>query len=520
MLPPPPPPAPVPLDVSDADTERRLNSMCTRNPDRFFNNLLDIICSSAADSQRRFQAAVTLRHFFRLNSDLKSRLRDDTKAEEETRSLLEELRGAAIELGSYFLPDDSWPEFYSLMAAISPRVRVSALFIFSRLAHRIKWKSILPRLDLLRSLIRCSLNIKLSGEEVPYERNVALLAAITLIHIVPPSEDCQMLQDLLPDMISVLLEAFTGNQQEFAKEAVIRLTNLITVKPKFISPCLSNVLEAMLPEFDKVNKELRCEAVNLVVMLAKKEPVMVEQQLVPFLGGFVAILLEMLSDMKDDEDKDTGEENNLKYAKTFSNTLSAALGGDLLVPVLIKLLPGYLEDFDWKKRHAALFFLKEIAKGCVEMLKEHLGQIVKVMVASFKDKHPRVKWAALIAMRELLVDLKPDLEDQYHETIFPALLQAMKTFDHPHFQECTTWAAWKFMRWCSEDILKIYLNEMLDMLYTITTTQTGNRVVQDNALLILGYLATLQKERLGISYVESMYKYIMPKLKFCLKRNI
>ncbi|XP_078151351.1 uncharacterized protein LOC144546690 [Carex rostrata] len=237
---------------------------------------------------------------------------------------------------------------------------------------------------------------------------------------------------------------------------------------------------------------------------------MVEQQLVHFLDRLVAILLKMLSDMEDDEDKDTG-----KDAKIFSNVLSAALGGDLLVLELIKLLPGYLRDSDWKKRHAALFFLKEIAKGCVEALKKNLEQIVKMMVASFKDKHPRVMRAARFAMCELLVDLKPDLEDQYHEKIFPALLQAMR-FDCPHIQECTTWAAWNFMCWCSEDILKIYLHNFFDTAYTVI--QTGNRVVQHNALLILGLLATLLKHT--HLYVETIYKYIMPKLKHFLKAEI
>ncbi|KAF3339952.1 importin-5 [Carex littledalei] len=502
---PPRAPPPVPLDESDADPERRLNLRCTKNPDRFFKTFLDIICDPAADSKLRVQAANILRHFLRripelwprLNSDLKSRLRHDlikfvnAKVDEQTRSILGKFRGAVIELGSYLLPNDSWPELFLYICqavdSTSPQVRESALFIFSQLAHLIKWQFILPCLDSLHSFIRRSLIIELSCRDAPNERNAALLAAIALIHIVPPfDENCQKLQDLLPDMISVLLEAFTGNQQELAKEAVIRLTNLIAVKPKFISPCLSEVLEAMLCNavFDKVNKELRREAVNLVVTLAKKEP-----------------------DMEDDEDKDNGEENNFKYAKTFSNALSAALGGDLIVLVLIKLFPGYLRDSDWKKRHAALFFLKEIAKGCVEAMKNNLEQFVKMMVASFKDKHPRVKWAALIAMRELLVDLKPDLEDQYHEAIFPALLQVE-----------AAWAAWDFMRWCSKDILKIYLSEIFDGLYTMI--QAGNRVVQVDALLILGFVPTLLMERIGISYVENMYNYIMPNLKFFLKAEI
>ena len=61
-----------------------------------------------------------------------------------------------------------------------------------------------------------------------------------------------------------------------------------------------------------------------------------------------------------------------------------------------------------------------------------------MMVDSLNDNHPRVQGAALIAMRVLLVDLKPDLESQYHEQIFPALLQqAGDTYNHPRIQACS-----------------------------------------------------------------------------------
>ncbi|XP_078173023.1 uncharacterized protein LOC144566859 [Carex rostrata] len=463
----------------EAETETRTNTL--------FTNLLNIIGYYSTDANLRFDAASKLHHLLlhrvaelwpRLNPELQSRLKDDLIEsnfvnEEETRFVLEQLRGALIALGSYLLPGSSWLDLivtmFQAIVSASPGVRESGLFIFCHLAHLIEW-SLLPGPSTLCTIMRCCLKRNLNVVDVPYVRNVALLAAITLIYIIPPSVDCQMFQDLLPHMISVLLEAvITHNQQEFAKEVVKRLTHLI--KSKSIDPCLPEVLGAMLhiTEFDEVNHELRCAAVNLVVTLTKTremDPVMVEKQLVPFLGRFVAILLEMLS------------------------------------------------DSDWQKRHTALFFLKEIAKGYFWAMKENMEQFLNMMVESFNDKHQRVKGAVLIAMRELLVDLKPDLEAQYHERIFPALLQQAKnTLSGPHIQECTFRSAWEFMRWCSKDILKNYLNDILDTSYMMI--RTGNKVVQDHALLNLGSLAYFLEDIL-----ESKYRDIMLQLKTFLKDEI
>ncbi|XP_078182025.1 uncharacterized protein LOC144575680 isoform X1 [Carex rostrata] len=447
-------PDPIPLSaLSESEAEARFNFLCKKTPNIVLLKILKLICSSA-NSNLRFHGAYALRyllhhHITELWPRFDPRLTDQMQeflidinfvTREGNRSILEQLRGALIALGSYLLPDNSWPELISTlfpaMSSTSTQVRGSALFIFSNLAQLLDIEPQLlhPHLPMIRSIIGCSLERKLYGPYVQEERNAALLAAITLNHLVPP-EDCQMFQDLLPHMISVLQEAFDCNQQEFVKEAVIRLTNLIAVKPKYIPPCLPEVVKAMLiiAESEGVDKELRCRVVNLVVRLAKireKELVMVEQHLVPVLERFVAILLQMLSDMEDDEDKDTGEQNNFYCAKIFSNALSAALGGDFLVPVLIKLLPAFLESSDWKERHAALFFLKEIANGCAEAMKENLEQFKNMVVQLLYDNHPRVKWAALIAMHVILVDLKPDLEAQYRGRIFPILiLQAINTFN-------------------------------------------------------------------------------------------
>jgi hypothetical protein len=44
--------------------------------------------------------------------------------------------------------------------------------------------------------------------------------------------------------------------------------------------------------------------------------------------------------------------------------VAIALGGKNIVPFAGTLLPQWLNDADWRKRHAALICLAQIAEGC------------------------------------------------------------------------------------------------------------------------------------------------------------
>ncbi|KAJ4762740.1 ARM repeat superfamily protein [Rhynchospora pubera] len=516
-------------------------SLCQTNPNSVSIKLL-LLLQFSSRSEIRAEAASLLRNLLtrasnpyylwhrlhpltqcHLKEDLLTALRNEHK-----RSVLGHLRGGVVELGSDLLCDDSWPELiffmFEAMVSSSPRVQESGLLIFSYLAECIETSS-LPPLTTLRSILILALTDTNSSTGGELDVKIAaLLASISLIHCTP-SKDREKLQDLLPPLVFVLVEACTGNREEDAKEAVKMLAVLIEIEPIFF--CWPELVDTMLKiaEFDELEEELRREAVNLVVTIAKtgeKEPVMVEQ-LVPFLGRFLAILLQMLSDIEDDEawytahpddeDKDTDEMHNFKFSKESSYAISAALGGALLVPVVIELLPAYLENADWKKRHAALIFLKGIAEGCSEALKDNLEQFVNTMVNSFNDIHLRVRGAALNVTCELLVVPETHVASKYHDRIFPALLHSMNTYDCPRVQVEATRAAWNFICSCNKDVLKIYLQDLLGQLHMMILA--GNTVVQDEALLALESLAYLLEDTL-----ESYYEYVMRWLKALLRDAI
>lgn len=65
---------------------------------------------------------------------------------------------------------------------------------------------------------------------------------------------------------------------------------------------------------------------------------------------------------------------------------------------------------------------------------KNLEQVVAMVLNSFQDPHPRVRWAAINAIGQLSTDLGPDLQVQYHQQVLPALAAAMDDFQNPRVQ--------------------------------------------------------------------------------------
>ena len=70
----------------------------------------------------------------------------------------------------------------------------------------------------------------------------------------------------------------------------------------------------------------------------------------------------------------------------------------------------------------------------VQVMIKNLEQVVSMVLNSFQDSHPRVRWAAINAIGQLSTDLGPDLQTQYHHRVLPALASAMDDFQNPRVQ--------------------------------------------------------------------------------------
>lgn len=399
---------------------------------------------------------------------------------EDSKSISKKVCDTISELASGLLDDDSWPEFlpflFSAVAASdSPRLAESSLLIFSQLTQYIG-HTLVPHLALLHSILLASLSHPTSADV----RIAALNAAINLVQCLPSAQERDQFQDLLPAMIRTLTEALNTGQEATAQEALELLIELAGTEPRFLRKQLPDVVGSMLqiaeaPQLEEGTRHLAVEFVITLAEARERAPGMM-RRLPQFVARLFSVLMKMLLDINDEpswhgaetEDEDAGEMSSYSVGQESLDRLSIALGGNTIVPVASEQLPAYFSSPEWQKRHAALITLAQIAEGCckvyefdclfnhnnlaccsgcfgliacviylfifMQVMIKNLEQVVNMVLTSFQDPHPRVRWAAINAIGQLSTDLGPDLQDQYHHRVLPALAGAMDDFQNSRVQ--------------------------------------------------------------------------------------
>ncbi len=105
----------------------------------------------------------------------------------------------------------------------------------------------------------------------------------------------------------------------------------------------------------------------------------------------------------------------------------------------------------------------------------------------------------------MCTDLGPDIQQQHHTTLLPALMQAMTDFNAPRVQAHASAAIVNFSEACNQTILAPYLDTLIGTL--VQLLQRGQRIVQEGALTALASVADASQQHF-ISYFDA----VMPLL--------
>lgn len=113
----------------------------------------------------------------------------------------------------------------------------------------------------------------------------------------------------------------------------------------------------------------------------------------------------------------------------------------MILPLVIRHIPGMLSSPDWKQRHASLMALSSIGEGCHKDMEDMLTQIMEgvpgVMEGVLKylqDPHPRVRYAACNAIGQMSTDFAPVFEKKFHDKVVPGLLMLLDDNLNPRVQ--------------------------------------------------------------------------------------
>ncbi|CAJ1938559.1 unnamed protein product [Sphenostylis stenocarpa] len=510
-----------------------LFNLCKQtDPDNLTLKLAHLLHSSPQQEARAMSAILLRKQLTRDDSYLWPRLSPHTQSSlkslllssiqtENAKSISKKLCDTISELASSILPDNAWPELLPFMfqcvSSDSPKLQESAFLIFAQLSQCIG-DSLTPHIKHLHDIfLQCLTNPSVN----PDVRIAALNAVINFIQCLSGSAERDRFQDLLPAMMRTLTEALNSGQEVTAQEALELLIELAGTEPRFLRRQLVDVVGAMLQiaEAESLEEGTRHLAIEFVITLAEareRAPGMM-RKLPQFISRLFAILMKMLLDIEDDpawhsaetENEDAGETSNYSVGQECLDRLSISLGGNTIVPVASEQLPVYLAAPEWQKRHAALIALAQIAEGCSKVMIKNLEQVVAMVLNSFPDQHPRVRWAAINAIGQLSTDLGPDLQVKYHQGVLPALAGAMDDFQNPRVQAHAASAVLNFSENCTPDILTPYLDGIVSKLLVLL--QNGKQMVQEGALTALASVADSSQE-----HFQKYYDAVMPYLKAIL----
>jgi hypothetical protein len=443
--------------------------------------------------------------------------------DEQVRNITHKVCDCISELAAGIIEDNGWPELlpfiFSCVQSQDVRLMEAAFLIFEQLA-----RYVMEVLTQYLGTLHSALNSGLTNDNMDVKL-AAFKATTAFIQMLESQSDRDQFQSTIPVMLSVLGSALNAGDEVVAQEAVEKLIEVAEEHPRFLRRQLSEVVAAMLQiaETDSLDNGTRQLAAEFCVTLCEareKAPGMM-RKLPNFVQRVFAACLGFLMDVEDDpawhtaedeKQENEGEGELFEFGQECLDRIALALGGKALLPVAGAALPALIQDSDWKKPHAALICISQIAEGCQKVMKEEaiLLQLVGLCVAGAQSPHPKVRWAACQALGQLCTDLGPELQESQHATVLPVLMGLMDDFGNPRVQAHACAATVNFAENCDQDILAPYLDTLISKLLALL--QNGRKNVQEGALTSLASVADCAQE-----YFIKYYDTCLPLLRHVLE---
>jgi len=500
------------LSSADNATRTQYESLfneCKKQPDLLCLQLTRAMRSSGAQETREM-ASILLRRVLTkdevsLWANLQQQTQDGVKGEllkvlqeEQTRSIVRKACDTICELAAGILEEGKWPELlpflFQCVTNGTDALKESALNVFAQLAEYIG-DALVPHLAMLHGILaQCLANQARSIQLA------SLRACCCFVESLENPTDRAKFQDLLPAMLATLGGALQGGDEADAQEALGLFVELAGSDPRFVRKHLAHVVDAMMTiathdDLEDGTRHLACEFLVTLTEARDRAPGMM-RKLPDFVPRLFNCLCAFLLDVEDDpewhtcekeEDGDAGEGERYEVGQECLDRVAIALGANTVLPCAAAAIPALLADADWRKRHAALVALAQIAEGCSKgMLKDVAGAVAPALGAATSDPHPRVRWAAVNAVGQLCTDLGPKIQEKAHAAILPALLGAMEDQSH-RVQAHASAAMVNFSEGCPPEHMAGYLDALMTKLMQML--QGGHKMVQESALTALASVA-------------------------------
>ncbi|XP_013772605.1 importin-5-like [Limulus polyphemus] len=501
--------------------------------------LLNSVCNNGNSEENRQLGAVLLRrvisgdfeNFFpKLNLESQAQIKNQlllTVQQDLSPQLRKKVCEAASELAKNLIDEDGnnhWPEFLKFLfdCASSQNLvyREASLQMFTAVPG-IFGNQQNRYLDVIRQMLLQSL-------QDPTNLNVRLAAVKATTAFLVAHEKEHNIQKHFIDCLLPLLQVLQQSLEQKDDDVVLRsFVDLAESCPRFLRSQLDSLLQTCLKTISEagMNDSWRHLALEIIVTLSETAPAVMRKVATKHIAQLVPLVFNMMIDLEEEEDwafseeiLDDDNDSNPVVGETGLDRLACALGGKVMLPIVINILPAMLSSADWKHRHAGLMAVSAIGEGCHRQMEATLPQLVDGILPYLQDPNPRVQYAACNALGQMSTDFAPTFEKKFHDKVLPGLLMLLENPAYPRVQAHAGAALVNFFEDCPKSVLTPYLDKIINSLEAVLSSkfkelvEKGTKLVLEQVVVTLSAVADSAEEKF-VQY----YDRFMPCLKYIIQ---
>jgi len=446
---------------------------------------------------------------------------------------------ALAELAAEIFYEDqaSWPALLpSLMQLVrhpGASQREISLEVFARIAESVT-PTLKGQLGVLVEIFQASLSDTV-------EVRLAALKALTAFLGCLEESEAPVFHSLLPSILVAVSDplAVAPQAETQTKEMLEILVEVAEYNPRFFRPAVNNIASYMVALASAgsgaVADSLRHVALEWLCTLAEAKPTMARKvNVTPNNGGAAAsfaqasmqVCFALMLEIEEDPEWATSEEEVSESLEVQSedvgsqalDRLARALGPKQAIPAAFDLVNQMLQreanGEGWRFAYVALLAMCQTVEGGMgtEFAAQMQAQVVTCASRLLHHTSPRVRFMALQALGQLLLDHGPNVQREHHAEIVPMLCQSMSeaTNPSPRVRSHAAAATINFIDLCEASELVLHLNALLTA--ALGVMQAGPRIAQEQAVAVVSASALVMDSDLG----EDQYSMLMPFLQQAL----
>jgi hypothetical protein len=318
------------------------------------------------------------------------------------------------------------------------------------------------------------------------------------------------------------------SDQQLGQQALESIVNLAQTHAGFLKECTPQLVKIIsdIIKMKDFEDGTRSQAAEVILTLAEQVPATLrKEQAVK--SDFYPALIQMLTECEEDMDVWTetvddefGAGNDI-YSTGVSSIerLAVQMKENVTLQACGPVISQCLEHQDWKIRQAGYLTSGLISDSCKDHMRANMDIAFNTACQGIKDAHPRVKYAGLFCLTQLLVQLKPLPQKKYHAELVPALLQIINSAELPKLRTQAVHCLYQFTSGLieedkneidetkkSSDIMLAYYGPLFESLVTNLTKAVDENYepMQEQVMNLLNASATLIEEKFADYFNQFM----------------